>query len=759
MALQRFWLLAILVVILFYLVTFSKMRVYVVLLALAVVASAPWNITRAQQQPHGQGTVPHTHHGAPCGTIDPELLFNGPDGPSYHQAEAINQQLIEAMQAAARGFKSAANGGELAPYDGDIYTIPVVVHVIHTGGNDSISWDQVYSQIIALNRDFRRWPGTIGFGEGYDSGIEFSLVTRDPQGNPHPGVNWVRSQLALHDYGDPALKNLIRWNQNRYLNIWIVNNIIGGTSGGQILGYATFPQPGGSTSDGLVILYNTFGTQGSLMGGMQTGRVATHEVGHWLNLYHTFQSGCGSACNNTGDRVCDTPPTADQNFGTAQRQNTCNNDSPDEGDQTRNYMDYTSDHSKDLFSEGQVLRMRAALENSTYNQRVNLWSESNLATVGAGKYTMPYAHFGSVRRTVSVGGQVQFYDFTFNQPNSWYWEFEGGSPATSTARNPLVTYNSPGVYKVRMVASNMTGSTDTLEFADYITVLNDVRTLPLVEDFEDPTFPPAGWHIHNPDAPTTQNSQRWNRAMVGSGFGVGSACVRISNYYYVGKGQVDDLVTPSLDFTGQDYPRLYWDIAYRPLFHQETNQFSRLYTDTLEVLVSTDFGTSWQSVYKRGGIQLATNGFTNSIFSPPAANQWRSDSLDLSAFTGQQVLVAFRNINGNGNHIYLDNIKVANASAPMVTVAETASVIQAVSLYPNPTTNGHLTVSWNQLQAADVHFDVFDASGRCVESETVAAAAPGNQRHTLHVHHLPSGIYNVRVSANGEFTTMRAVIR
>src|SRR5690554_2376576 len=238
----------------------------------------------------------------------------------------------EAHESAVANLVQQYQSG-LIPKNNSIYTIPVVVHIIHKGeaigSGSNISDEQVYSAINALNQDFRKMAGTYGDGDGADIEVEFCLAQRDPSGNPTTGINRV-SGCSVTNYctqgiksGSGAgavevdVKNLSRWPNQSYYNIWVVSEINNNNGGSGVQGYAYFPTT--SIVDGTVLLYNAFGTVGNLKAYTNRNRTLTHEIGHAFALFHTFQ---GNSCSETncalnGDRVCDTPPTTqNSNCGT-----------------------------------------------------------------------------------------------------------------------------------------------------------------------------------------------------------------------------------------------------------------------------------------------------------------------------------------------------------------------------------------------------------------------------------------------------------
>jgi len=279
------------------------------------------------------------------------------------QREASLEQLILDVRAG------------LVPKSNEILTIPVVVHIIHDGDaigtGSNISDEQVWSAINGLNEDYRKMAGTNGDGNGADIEVEFCLAQRDPDGNAHSGINRVSgcsvtnycSQGITAGQGQGAnemdVKNLSRWPNQDYYNIWVVTEIENNNGGSGIQGYAYFPTT--SPVDGTVLLYNAFGTTGNLKSYTNRNRTLTHELGHGFALFHTFQGGtCAeSNCNLQGDRVCDTPPTV--------LNSSCSNAACGGTQQVENYMDYTSQTCKDMFTEGQKERMRLAIQNSRSN--------------------------------------------------------------------------------------------------------------------------------------------------------------------------------------------------------------------------------------------------------------------------------------------------------------------------------------------------------------------------------------------------------
>ena len=238
-------------------------------------------------------------------------------------------------------------------------TIPVVFHIVHTGGEDNISDAQVLSQLDVLNEEFA------------ESGFSFCMAARDDNGDPANGITRTNGAAIWDEYAEngitdglssvgvnqQALKAEVGcWNPDELCNIYIVSEIAGNDGGNGVQGYA-YLGPTGDCRDGIVTLYNATGTVGVQKPGRTLGFTVVHEMGHYLSLYHTFSNSndcIETNCETQGDQVCDTPPTLSNAFS-------CDNPTcPDA--LTENFMDYSQETCKDSFTPGQAERMHASVE-------------------------------------------------------------------------------------------------------------------------------------------------------------------------------------------------------------------------------------------------------------------------------------------------------------------------------------------------------------------------------------------------------------
>lgn len=228
----------------------------------------------------------------------------------------------ENRRAANRGFDMNATGG----------TIPVYWHVINNGtslSQGNIPDSQITAQINVLNAAYA------------STGWQFTLVATDRTTN----AAWYTCSGGTCE---SQMKSALRRGSADDLNIYS-NNM-----GGGLLGWATFPSSYSSqpSLDGVVILYSS--VPGGTAAPYNLGDTATHEVGHWMGLYHTFQGGCKRQ-SSQGDGVADTPAEASPAYGCPTGRDSCA--SLAGLDPITNFMDYTDDACMDRFSAGQDTRM------------------------------------------------------------------------------------------------------------------------------------------------------------------------------------------------------------------------------------------------------------------------------------------------------------------------------------------------------------------------------------------------------------------
>lgn len=274
--------------------------------------------------------------------------------------------------------------------------------------------------------------------------ISFKLAEIDPYGNPTCGITrhqmtGIWAKTFKRDLVEISINNDVKkptiWDSEKYLNIWVID----GVDPSEYQGNGTFP--GGDPSlDGVVVIHERFGTIGTAGSNIYSrydlGRTATHEVGHWLNLFHIFNDDCNgsspSNCLTGGDRVCDTPqslkPPASQSI-TCPNRNTCTeNPNLEVKDIDENYMSYAGiDACQFMFTEGQKTRMY-----STLNGVRAAIVEKNLIT--------PLAVTDIVHNGSFCTGSYYEFEAISNQIHStylWFIEHATGTITQSTSTNKV----------------------------------------------------------------------------------------------------------------------------------------------------------------------------------------------------------------------------------------------------------------------------------------------------------------------------------
>lgn len=201
------------------------------------------------------------------------------------------------------------------------------------------------------------------------------------------------------------------------------------------------------------------------------------------------------------------------------------------------------------------------------------------------------------------------------------------------------------------VSTNGTG--DDVKANDTLTKQFSVlgtQAAPLTEGFESLTFPPANWGLNNPDRSFTWQRYSNGKSSTGSAY--------VNTYNYATAGQIDELYSPMITYSNVDSVKLTFDVAatYRSVSAM----------DTLSVLVTTDCGSTFTTVYQKWGDGLATVTSPQTFeFLPTTSSQWRNESIDLTSFVAQSpIAIVFRVSNSHGNNIFVDNVNLTTKKYP-----------------------------------------------------------------------------------------------
>lgn len=635
-----------------------------------------------------------------------------------------------------------------------VYKIPVVFHVLHNGGVENISREQILDALAIMNRDFRLQnadANTVHFDfnasnpsavcEPSDVEIEFVLATKAPNGACFSGITRTQSALSYQgDDGGDQVDAIIagndvyqgQWPGNKYMNIFVCGDI------GGAAGYTYKPSGwiGSNMKNGIWILHNYTGSIGT--GAVGTSRALTHEVGHWFNLSHTWGDTNDPAISCGSDDVADTPQTRGST--------SCNLNENFCGPRANveNYMDYS--YCSKMYTAGQVTRMRAAATSST-GGRSNLWTNANLVATGAdGSAALCKAEFSTFKREVCVGETVSFEDGSYNAVSGWSWTFEGGTPATSTDQHPEITYAAPGTYTVTLSATDGS-STDEEVKTGYITVFPAGEGLPFFEGFEEITDLDASprWIVKN-----LGNNNAWN--VTSSAGHTGTKSAKLTNYGQP-VGNVDELISAPVDLSGitpADGVTLSFRYAYRK--RQSAND------DYLKVFLTNNCGDQWDQRKTMHGSTLS-NLTSSSAWTPTQAD-WGTVHMTnvTSAYWVENFRFKFRFESDGGNNVYIDDINIYSGapSDNIVTGIGELQVENAV-VFPNPADN-EVNVRFTALTGQTMQLYVTDLLGNKLQQHTINANQ-GDNLVLLSTEQLAAGLYMIQLTEGTAVKTMQFVVK
>ncbi len=660
----------------------------------------------------------------------------------------LDDKLIR-QQEATNGVKSIR---------GVVYKIPIVFHILHNGGSENISEAQIFNGLDVINRDFSKQNADTAevidlFKQRVaDIEMEFVLASRAPNGACFRG--YTRTQSTMTSAGDDgyAQVDAVRngndvyqgnWPSNRYLNVYIIKDA-GGAGG-----YTNLPNNWGGTdmANGIWLLHNQFSEIGT--SSTSAGRSLTHEIGHWFNLSHTWGGtntpGIASNCSED-DGVGDTPTCIGVSGGGCPiTQDECGPIA-----NVQNYMDYALG-CQTMFTSGQSTRMRNAAISSV-GGRNNLWTQLNLEFTGTdAPAPLCTTEFSADRISICSGGTITFTDESYNNANGWTWSFPGGTPNSSTDQNPLITYDTPGLYEVTLEATDGT-ITDTEVKTSYIRVLANAISLPVYEGFESYT--------------TLDNLQEWGvvnenndaQFLLSTTVGLsGTKSVVLPNYGQT-IGSMDELISQPVDLSVLDPLTDNMTLSFRYAYKRRNTSDD----DWLRVYLTSNCGDTWAIRKTLHGVQLGSNTQTNS-FTPTSAADWRTIHMTnvTSPFWVDNFRYKFAFEAGGGNNIYIDDINIYQGSPSDDIVDGIAGInelnnISHIAVYPNPT-NGELNVSFSIQNDEKTTISIQDVSGKIIQAHLINAIN-GENVVSIDTQKMGAGIYFMQISVNGTVKTKKFIV-
>jgi PKD repeat protein len=621
------------------------------------------------------------------------------------------------------------------------YIIPVVFHVIHNYGPENISDAQLKDGLDIVNKTFRKQhPGNSSIVATFqpihaDCDIEFRLAQKDPNGNCHSGINRIASSLTSS--GDHRVKDLIHWPPTQYLNVYVVTNAAG------LAGHAVWPSDADTIPlwDGIVLSYNYVGTFGT--SNLTQSVAFAHECGHYLNLHHIWGGNnvpnfyyypCADPNKdcNIDDLVADTPPTIGWqscNLNGASCGNTVDN--------VQNAMDYS--YCNIMFTDGQKTRMQACL-NSPIAGRNNLWQPANLMATGV--YTtapLCMADFTSNKKVICPGNTVAFTNTSYNGAfTSIEWTFQGGTPSTSSAASPTITYPAPGSYSVGLKVKNGTDSA-MISKQNYIAVQTSTGTgLPYTEDFETvSTLNGMEWLTNNLDTSNT-----WELTNLASLSGTKS--IMINNFSSTLDGK-DELYSRPVNLSGATGLSVNFKYAFA---RKDTSN-----RDQLQLYgMANCNGTTLQRFSAIGSL-LETVAPQSTAFYPVQPSEWKLGTATLlSLFMTNNFRMKFVFSRHGGNNIFIDDINIDITT----NTKDISEMISNLDVFPNPATD-HCLLKFNLSQTKTLEVNVYNVLGEKVSAIQKGIYDEGEHKLRLNTSGLSTGMYIVKID-DGQRSVNRQLI-
>lgn len=322
-------------------------------------------------------------------------------------------------------------------------------------------------------------------------------------------------------------------------------------------------------------------------------------------------------------------------------------------------------------------------------------------------------------------------------PQNYNWTGNLTSGSTTNVTLPNISVGN-GAHTYSASSSNPNGNADQNSSNDGAssnftvsaggTVVNPTFT----EGFQG-TFLPANWSA------VDGGGDYWEQANTGFN---STKSAMFDNFTNDNTGDRDDMLSPILDISSIGTPTLTFDVAYA---RYNTNN---TYSDTLQVLVSTNCGSTWTSVYLKGGTTLASAPNTTSAF-VPTTGQWRTETVNLSAYSGATTFqLAIRNRSGYGQNLYVDNINISGSSSAGI---DETNINESVTVYPNPTSS---FVNIQTLSESGFEYTVMNLLGdvllnnKIIQSGTTQVDLSG----------FSAGIYLIKVKIGKMETTKRVVL-
>ncbi len=623
--------------------------------------------------------------------------------------------------------KSFSSNNQIStPKSSVLHKIPVVFHIVHNNGVEKIDRSQVLDALEKLNIDLRALrPDTSTVDSLFkpliaDIEVEFVLATKAPDGTCFSGITMTETPFSYNN-GDingsdqvdaVMMSNDVfqgNWPGNQYLNVFVCGSV-----GTGIAGYTYYPSGffGNAMNNGIWLRHDYCGSIGTA--NPSASKTFVHEVGHWLNLPHTWGStnepGLASNCSSD-DGVADTPNTIGSQW--------CNYNETTCGSvaNIENHMEYSP--CRKMFTLGQKARMRTALNSST-GGRSNLITPANHFATGIDT-TAPFckADFFANRYITCTGDSLYFQDYSYHNPISWNWHFEGANPDSSILENTYATYPLPGVFDVALTATGDSTNYLTELKNDAIIVMDyNGEQLPYYEGFENINFNTPEW-ISNVGNWSITDEAAYN----------GNYSLKLEND---GVAEGTKHILESKTFDLSDSSKVFFNFKYA--FARKNNSNN----EVLKLLASNDCGKTWSLRKIIQYSQLTTAPDQNNFI--PTFSEWKEATVTsiIGPLCVQNFRFKFEFQSGGGNNLYIDNINISYEN----TTGVSKSFISEISIYPNPTNDILNIVSSNSFSK----IQVLDMMGK----EVLMKNESNMKRAVINTSFLDNGYYSIKISQGNQ---------
>ena len=683
------------------------------------------------------------------------------------QEHPENAQIEAALEREIQDKIKNIDMNALAKGTATVYDVPVVVHVVHDYGTENLSDDAIYNAVKHWTETYMEqsmdtaavipeFKSIIGNAQ-----ITFHLATKDPNGNPTKGVTRHWSYESSNGSDQAKLDD---WPRANYINVWFVRTMSAANATAAAYAYLPSSAQNNPYGDGVIAVYDYLDNDNTI----------PHEIGHVMNLQHTWGNTNNPEVACGDDGVTDTPPTKGHNpqgcTATALYDTVCNNG---QYVNSQNIMDYT--YCSKMFTVGQITRMRAALTSGTA-QRNTLYSAANLTATGALSQMpdlAPTPDF-SIEKGNKTGippTERSFFlcaddpttKFVFKN-QSWNdtitgveWTFgNGATTATSNSTGNVINqFTTPGWVSVKLAATGNNSGTTTItrDSAVYAASNTTIPGLGYHMDFESASYIP-NWPMFN----YYNNTFKWSWATPGYSNG-GSIKYRAYDdrpdpVGYSGSATLDhdDFITPAFDLsetpTGNLNINFYTSGAYA------TGSSAK---DSLEIYVSNTCGAYWTKIAGIKGSSLLNKGKVTNEYTPASQSDWIPQTVSIPAINRtNKTFIRFRYLPySNGNTFYMDDFGI---SIFPTEVKEAMATPNAVTIYPNPS-KGDCKILFTTGNDGKVSYDIKDITGKTIYHNTEAYAPNTLIQQPITANVFPSsGLYMITVTISNKTVTQKLVI-